>query len=246
MDILYSLTLKRCDHIIAVSKCTKNDIIECYGIAEKKIEVIYNGVEEGFRQVEKQEALNIVAKANLVLPEKFVLFIGTLEPRKNVLTLIKAFDRIKEKGIVEELVIIGKKGWLFEETLEYLRCSKFNSQIHYLGHVEDYALPSIYSLAEIFVYPSLYEGFGYPILEAMACGTPVITNSTPALLEVLDGAGSVVDATSVDILAEAIVHLIDNKTLQKQFQDRGLTRARELSVRKKAEATLGMYKRISN
>lgn len=244
MNILYSMVLRKCGHIIAVSQCTKNDIIKYYKIPPKKITVVHNGIESKFHPVNRETAVSALKEAGFSVPERFILFVGTIEPRKNVLSLIKAFEKARKTGIEHELVIIGKKGWIYEDVFNYLDTSSYVKYIHFFGHIEDSLLPSVYSLASIFVYPSLYEGFGYPVIESMACGTPVIVNDTPALVEIADNAAIVVNANSDSLLADAMVQLLGNSAKMEQLKDLGLKRAAELSILKSAQATFKVYKSL--
>ncbi|MBT6231382.1 MAG: glycosyltransferase, partial [Candidatus Scalindua sp.] len=171
---ILQISIRKAKIIIADSYATKEDIIEYFGIREEKIRVIHLGVESRFRPINNVEDFRL--KNNL--PSKMILNVGTLEPRKNVVSLIKAFRKLREMGFEDvKLVIAGNKGWLYQEIFKEVGQSGLKQEILFLGVVRDKDLPLLYNCADIFVYPSLYEGFGLPPLEAMACGVPVITSN---------------------------------------------------------------------
>ena len=175
---ILQISIRKAKIIIADSYATKEDIIEYFGIREEKIRVIHLGVESRFRPINNVEDFRL--KNNL--PSKMILNVGTLEPRKNVVSLIKAFRKLREMGFEDvKLVIAGNKGWLYQEIFKEVGQSGLKQEILFLGVVRDKDLPLLYNCADIFVYPSLYEGFGLPPLEAMACGVPVITSNTSSL-----------------------------------------------------------------
>ncbi|MEM2126284.1 MAG: glycosyltransferase family 1 protein, partial [Candidatus Methanosuratincola sp.] len=159
--------LRAADAVIAVSECTKRDAVRAYGIPEEKITVIYEGVSPRFRPA-NPEAVQAV-RAKYGLPEHFILYVGTIEPRKNLVALLEAYAAILTRNTQHaiRLVIVGKKGWLYEGFFRRLRELGLEERVHFTGYVPDEDLPALYSAADLFVFPSLYEGFGLPVLEAM-------------------------------------------------------------------------------
>ena len=232
------VSIHKADIIIADSYATKRDIIEYFGIREGKIRVIHLGVESRFRPISNVEGFRL--KNNL--PSKMILNVGTLEPRKNVVSLIKAFKKLREKGFKDyKLVIAGEKGWLYEEIFREVDHSDLKQEIFFLGVVGDEDLPLLYNCADIFVYPSLYEGFGLPPLESMACGIPVITSNTSSLPEVIGDAGIMINPTDVNSLCEAMHSVLTNKELWYHMSRKGLERAKLFSWDNTAKKILEIY-----
>jgi len=232
------ISIRKAKIIIADSYATKKDIIEYFGIREEKIRVVHLGVESRFCPIDNVESFRL--KSNL--PSKMILNVGTLEPRKNVVTLIKAFRKLREKGLKDyKLVIAGNKGWLYEEIFKEVAHSDLKKEILFLGVVKDEDLPLLYNCADIFVYPSLYEGFGLPPLEAMACGIPVITSNTSSLPEVIGDAGIMVDPTNINSLCESMYILLKDKELWNRMRNMGLERSKLFSWDKTAKKILTVY-----
>ncbi len=231
-------SIKKASIIVVVSYATKKDIIKYFGIREEKIKVIYLGVESRFRPINNVEEFRL--KNNL--PSKMVLNVGTLEPRKNVVSLIKAFKKLREKGFKDyKLVIAGGKGWLYEEIFKEVSHSDLKQEVLFLGVVRDDDLPMLYNCADIFVYPTLYEGFGLPPLEAMACGIPVVTSNTSSLPEVVGDAGIMVNPTDINSLCDSMYSLLKEKKLRLRMRNMGLERSKLFSWDKAAEKMLKVY-----
>ena len=224
---------QKADKIIAVSESTKSDLINFYKIEPNKIKVIYSGVGEQFKQINNN---NIREKYNL--PKKFILYFGTIEPRKNIIGLIKAFELLKDKDC--QLVIAGAKGWLYQDIFKVASKSKKRKNIIFTGFVEESDKPYLYNLSELFVYPSFFEGFGFPPLEAMACGIPTIVSTNSSLPEVVGKAALMVDATNIDELAWSIEIALSNKELRKRLIKDGLIQAKKFSWQKCAQETLSV------
>jgi len=192
-------SVRRADHVIADSHSTKRDLVELLGTPAGKVTVIHSGVEPRFRPIIDRAALGPV-RQRYDLPERFIISVGTLQPRKNFATLVEAFARLKsETGNWKpgarslKLVIAGGRGWLYEEIFARVEALGLQGDVLFPGFVADEDLPALYNLAEAFVLPSLYEGFGLPPLEAMACGTPVVTSNVSSLPEVVGDAGLMVE-----------------------------------------------------
>ena len=174
-----------------------------------------------------------------------ILNIGTLEPRKNVVTLIKAFKKLHERGLKDyALVIAGEKGWLYKRIFEEVESSGAEQSIRLLGVARDEDLPLLYNCADLFVYPSLYEGFGLPPLEAMACGVPVITSNTSSLPEVVGNAGIMVDPHDINSLSEAMNNVLKDQELRCRMSRDGLKRSKMFTWEKTVSGVLKVYNEI--
>jgi len=226
------------DRIIAVSQNTKQDLIDLYGINSSKIDVTYPGIDHyQFKKIDDCATV----KNKYALPEKFILFVGTLEPRKNIETLIEAYDLMLSKpdfgaksgfGQSPVLYIIGKEGWKYDRIYRFWLKTKRKDKIIFLDNVLREDLPALYNLATIFVYPSFYEGFGFPPLEAMACGTPVIVGDNSSLTEIVGDAGLLVDPFNIADLAQKMQQLLKSDELCGRLRTKGLTRAKMFTWRK--------------
>ncbi|MFH1461024.1 MAG: glycosyltransferase family 1 protein [Patescibacteria group bacterium] len=239
------------DKIIAVSQSTKDDLINLYGIKSEKIKVIYSGVGEEFKPMLrpclenasfakdanfKGTASRVGIKEKYNLPEKFILYFGTIEPRKNIIGLIKSFEILKDKDC--KLVIAGTKGWLYQGIFKIARESKRKKDIIFTGFVEPEDKPELYHLAQVFVYPSFFEGFGFPPLEAMACGLPAIVAVNSSLPEIVGQAGIMIDPTNIDELAWAMEIVLTDNDLRRRLIKKGLKQAQKFSWQKCAQKTL--------
>jgi glycosyltransferase involved in cell wall biosynthesis len=213
------------DRVLVVSEATKQDLIRHCRVDSRKVRVIYNGVSERFRPL--TESLDSV-RLRYNLPERFVLFVGTVEPRKNLARLVEAFDRVGRK-IEHSLVVVGAKGWKTSPIYREISRSPLRDRIHVAGFVADGDLPAVYNLADAFVYPSLYEGFGIPVVEAMACGIPVVTSDVSALPEVAGDAALLVDPFDSGALAEALERIVHDEPLRDSLRSKGIERARRFS-----------------
>ncbi|MDD3245398.1 MAG: glycosyltransferase family 1 protein [Methanosarcina sp.] len=239
--LLLPKTLKTADKIIADSNSTKDDLVNYFNLPENKIKVIYLAADNKFNILKDTEIQSIKHKYNLNLP--FVLYVGTLEPRKNIVTLLKAFSKLKEK-VHHKLVIVGNKGWKFKEIFETVDKLDLQNYIIFTGYVQDADLPALYNAADLFVYPSLYEGFGLPPLEAMACGCPVITSNTSSLPEVVGDAGIMVDPYDIDGLADSMYKVLTDEGLRINMSKKGLDRAKMFSWEKCAKETFKVYEEV--
>jgi len=242
--LLLSKTLKTADAIIAVSCNTKLDIMRYFKIPEEKIKVIYNGVDDNYKPLSKKEVERIRQKYNLTFP--YILYVGGLGPNKNIIRLIKAYYKLKKQNFDHKLVLVGAKRWQYNKISKLLKILDLQKDVIFLGYLPREDLPALYNAADLFVYPSLYEGFGLPPLEAMACGTPVITSNTSSLPEVVGDAGIMVDPYDVDGLAKAMYEVLTNDGLKEELRKRGLKRAKLFSWRKTAEETLKIYEEVYN
>ncbi len=227
--------------IITPSGSVKRETCEHLGVSPGKVFVVPEAARSAFQPVPREETEE--ARRRLGVEDEFVLFVGTIEPRKNLLTLARAFDEIlRHTPLRPQLVIAGKEGWLTNELFSYLKGAGVRERVRFTGYVSDGDLRALYSSCRAFVYPSLYEGFGLPPLEAMACGAPVVTSRVPSLTETVGDAARLVSPTDYQELAQAIVHLLRDSGERERLSSAGLRRAAEFSWEKTARATLDVYR----
>ena len=229
-------TKQECDLIICVSETTKQDAMEILKIPEKKLKVIYEAPDSIYFPKNQEEVKKV--KNKFGIHGDYLLCVGTREPRKNIDQVLMAFVEISRAYPELSLVIAGKYGWGDKK----LKVKSEKLKVRILGFVEKEDLASLYSGAEAFVYPSLYEGFGLPILEAMACGCPVITSNIGSMRELAAGFSVLVDPQSTDSIAENILKLLKNNDLRQELKIKGLKRAGEFSWEKAALQTLEAYR----
>ncbi|MGE5392300.1 MAG: glycosyltransferase family 4 protein [Candidatus Saccharibacteria bacterium] len=236
--------VKRARRIVAVSESTKRDLMRLYGCPKDKIEVIHLGRDEKFSPVPYADAQAVLDKHGLIY-KKYILFVGTLQPRKNIARLVEAFIKLrKENRIEEKLVIIGGRGWLWKPILEKIQAAGLKDAIQVLGYVEDGELPAIYSGASLLTLPALYEGFGLPPLEAMACGTPVVVSNVSSLPEVAGEAGVLVDPLNVNSIAGGLLRVLIDPELKKKMSAEGLKQAERFSWDRTAKKTLELLESL--
>jgi len=230
------------DLIIAVSETTKKDMIEILKIPEKKIKVIYEAADPVYYPREKTEVDKVREKFGI--ESEYLLCVGTREPRKNLERLLAAFVEIADANKELSLVVVGKYGWGEDSAKLKNKNSKFENRVKFLGFVEKEDLACLYSGAAAFVFPSLYEGFGLPILEAMSCRCPVVTSAVGAMKEIANGAAVLVDPESVSSIAGGISKIYRNQPLAAELKEKGFSRAKEFSWEKTALQTLEAYRQI--
>jgi len=238
--------IKRFDCMVAVSENTKRDIIELCGVSESKIKVIYAGVGEEFRKIVDDEKL-LEVKNKYKLPDKFILYLGTVEPRKNVDGIIKAYNEIRTKNqklTNVKLIVAGGRGWKSNNIYKEWEQSKFKDDVIFLGYVDNADKPYLYNLATMFVYPSFYEGFGFPPLEAMACGLPVVASFAASLPELTAAASLMVDPYNIDDIAIAMQEVLTDENLKNKLIEEGFSRAKNFSWRKTAEEYLKIFDKL--
>ena len=231
----------RADWILADSENTRRDLIELLDVPEDRITVIYPAVEDRFRPIDDVEALDRV-RQRYDFPHRFILTVGTIQPRKNYLGLIDALARLDATDVA--LVIVGGKGWLYDDIYARVQDLELEDRVLFAGFIDDRDLPAVYNLAQVFCLPSLYEGFGIPPLEAMACGTPVIVSDNSSLPEVVGDAGITIDARDTDALANALSQLLADPARQRELTKRGLAQATKFSWANAAERLLATYRHL--
>jgi glycosyltransferase involved in cell wall biosynthesis len=246
LQTMTRLSVRRAKAVIAISESTRRDVIELLGVPAERVKRIYCGVDPALRPLPRAEVEAF--RRDKGLPERFVLFLGTIEPRKNVGTLIDAFaaltaaDPSGTAGL--RLVLAGGRGWLADPIYARVEERDVRDRVRFAGYVPEEEKALWYNAATCFCYPSLYEGFGLPPLEAMACGTPVITSNVSSLPEVVGKAALTVDPLDSMALCEALRRVLDDRGLRSDLSDRGRARARQFSWVEAARQTADIYGRV--
>ena len=236
-------SVEKADAVIAVSESTRSDVIEVLGTPATKVTTVHNGVDSDMRPLSRDE-VNAYRRRH-ALPSQMMLFLATLEPRKNLPTLLEAYATMRQKhNSRHHLVVAGGRGWYYQEIYATVERLGLREDVTFLGFVPREELALLYNAAELFVYPSLYEGFGFPPLEAMACGTPVVVSNTSSLPEVVGDAGVSVDPYDADALASAILKVLSDASLRDRLRHAGLANAARFSWEKTASATVQVYRRV--
>ncbi|MBX5491547.1 MAG: glycosyltransferase family 4 protein [Chloroflexi bacterium] len=235
--------VRRADHLLAISESTRWDLIRLLGAAPDRVTVTYCGADAGFRPLDGAAVATFRARHGL--PEGYILYVGTLEPRKNVPRLLEAYALLRRlRGGAPPLVLVGARGWRHHGIDARLAALELDAHVRWLGYLPPAELPLCYNAAGLFVYPSLYEGFGLPPLEALACGTPVVTSNTSSLPEAVGDAALTVNPRDVRALAEAMARVLDDSALRTRLRAAGPRWAARFSWRQTAEQTLGVYRRL--
>jgi glycosyltransferase involved in cell wall biosynthesis len=239
----YRFACEEADVVVTISQATKRDIVKHLGIPAERIHVVYPGFEDIFHPIQDRKELQTMLAPLGLTPGDYLLHVGTLEPRKNLLRLVEAYHRVRHNLSVPipKLVLAGAPGWDFRRIFELIEGLDLEDDVRYVGRVSRTTLPFLYSGARLFVYPSLYEGFGLPPLEAMACGTPVITSNVSSLPEVVGEAGLMVPPTDIDALVEALMELLSDSERREQLREAGISRARQFSWDKAVGKLLDVY-----
>lgn len=240
--------ITKANHLIAITEATKQDIIKFYNIDPNKITVVYHGVDkQRFRLMQKGEehlVKEVKLKYNITKP--YLLYIGNVQPRKNIQGLIKAYQQLRSNTKHDyQLVIAGAKAWLVDEVMKEIGDS-YREDIIFTGRFEDAELTPLLWGADLFVLPSFYEGFGLPILEAMACGVPTIVSNTPSLVEVGGEASLSFDPHSIDDMAKVLDNIISNSKLREKMRKLGLKRVDQFSWNRCAKETIAVIKEVNS
>jgi glycosyltransferase involved in cell wall biosynthesis len=240
-------TAREAAHLIVPSEYTRRDICETYGIAPARVSVVPLAAASCYAPV--SDAKEIERVRNIYgISGDYILAVGSIQPRKNLARLIEAYADLRRQrphDKLPRLVLVGKRAWLYEETLRAVAACGIAAQTIFTGYVPESDLPALYTGALCFVYPSYFEGFGLPPLEAMSCGTPVITGDRTSLPEVVGDAGLLVNPFDTQALAQALARLIDDESLRATLGDRGLRRAAQFNWRDNARQTLAVYEQVT-
>jgi glycosyltransferase involved in cell wall biosynthesis len=244
LNLAMPLYCRRAAHIIAISGQTRRDLVSAYGIPADKISVIYEAADARFRP--QTPAAIGASRSRYHLPERYLLFVGTVEPRKNLTRLLAAFERLHAEGLTDGLAVVGKRGWLYDDFFAALERSPSKAAVLFPGYVPDEDLPAVYAGAQALVMPSLYEGFGLPVLEAMACAAPVACSNGSSLSEIAGDAAALFDPTDVDSIGDALRRILCDADLQVHLRDIGARHANGYSWSRAAEETLAVYRRFAH
>jgi glycosyltransferase involved in cell wall biosynthesis len=240
--LAYPAMLRRYDHLLAVSQSTRQDLIRLFKMDGSKITVVYHGAERDLR-IRDKDAVEKSLLQTYGLKPPFILFLGTLEPRKNIPTLLKAYADIREQ-IPHDLVLVGPQGWKWEPIFEAIKKWNIESRVHWVGYVPDQERVLFYNGADFLVYPSWYEGFGMPLLEAMQCGCPVIASNVSAMPEVLGEAGLLIDPGQPEDLRQAMLRMALEPELREKLKKAGLMQSEKFSWEESARLTLEVFERL--
>lgn len=239
---------RRADRIVAVSESTLEDVVKVYGINEKKVAIIYNGISSDFKSIDRNDPGLIEIKEKYHLPFNFILSLGTVEPRKNISAIVAAFDRLK--GLKDphlekyKLVVAGMKGWKTDRIFSEMREARFTDDIIYTSCVSQADKAAVYTLASLFIYPSFFEGFGLPVLEAMRCGVPSITSNTSSIPEVVCDGAIMVDPDRPDELFEAMKELLNDKDFYNRMSESGLKQSIRFNWKSSARELLEIFEKL--
>jgi glycosyltransferase involved in cell wall biosynthesis len=231
------------DVIITATEAVRREICEHLRVDTQRVVVTPYAPRRSFRVVALEQAAEV--KRRLRVEDDFLLFVGTIEPRKNLLTLVRALEEVlRSTRLRPQLVIAGREGWLTDELFSYIKRAGLPERLRFTGYVSEEDLSALYSSCSAFIYPSLYEGFGLPPLEAMACGAPVITSRVPSIMEVVGDAAHLVEPKDAAALAQSIIKLLENEGERERLSRAGLARAAGFTWEKTAEQTLAVYREV--
>jgi glycosyltransferase involved in cell wall biosynthesis len=240
--VFFPWSARRSDHIITVSQSSKNDIVERYHVDPERVTVVYEAAGPEFRPMDVSQCRELLAREyDIRLP--FILYVGRINARKNLERLVEALYTLSGKGFPHELVIVGKQDWMADRVLQKVRDLSLESKVRFVGYVPNDHLPAFYNSADLFVYPSICEGFGIPLVEAMACGVPVVTSFGSSLEEVAADAAVLTDPYSVASIANAMERVLSDPTFAGGLRQRGLRRAEDFGEARKARETIDVYRR---
>jgi glycosyltransferase involved in cell wall biosynthesis len=238
------LSARLADAIIADSESTRRDALRILHIPEEKITTVPLGIGKEFRRVTDASLLED-CRRRYNLPQTFLLYVGLVEPRKNLPLLLNAYARLAQLENAPPLIVVGRFGWMVEDVFRQIESLHLQDQVHFTGYIPDQDLPLVYNLAQSLLYPSRYEGFGFPPLEAMACGTPVITTAVSAMQDQVGDAGLLVPPQDEQALFEAMRQLSQDRALREILSLRGQRQAEKFSWNQTALNTLQIYRQVA-
>jgi glycosyltransferase involved in cell wall biosynthesis len=241
---LMHVAIRQASAIVTVSNSARRDLLRLHGVAADRVSVVHEAASPVFRPIADRERLEDM-RSRYYLPRRFMLYVGTIEPRKNLTRLMTAFAEARKQGIPHHLVCVGPYGWSSRDLAGRIEQLGIRTAVHFTGYVPFEHLPLLYNLGEFFAFPSLYEGFGLPVVEAMACGVPVLTSSTSSLGEIAGDAAVTIDPLDTGAMTNAIVRLATDPELRRDRSESGLHRARSFSWQQTARDMLAVYHRAA-
>ena len=234
---------RHADALISISESTRNDAIRILGIPPERIFSVPLGISADFHPIEDRALLE-QGRQTYHLPEVFILYVGLIEPRKNIPLLLKAYARLVDQDNPPPLVLAGRRGWMYDQVSRLIEQLKLGDKVQFTGYIPPQNLPIVYNLASLFVYPSTYEGFGFPPMEAMACGIPVITTAVSAMLDNVGNAGLLIPPQDELSLCGAMQTLLNDGQLREKYSKAGRLRAAEFTWKRTALETLNVYQHV--
>lgn len=235
------IMIRSATQIVTPSESVRSEVADHFQVSGEKLTVVPPAARSIFRPLPPEQTAE--PRGRLGVEDNFLLFVGTIEPRKNLVTLLNAYQEVlRATGPQPQLVIAGKSGWLTDEVFNTVRKLGIEERVRFTGYISDSDLCALYSSCRVFIYPSIYEGFGLPPLEAMACGAPVVTSSIPSIAEVVGDAAIVVAPGKVDDLAKVLVRLLGDEPERRRLSQAGLKRSEHFSWKRTAELMLGVYR----
>ncbi len=245
LRVMVPLAIRRAAIVLTLSEFSKQHIVRRYSVPSEKIVVVPCAAGSMYQPIYDEARLAAVRK-RYGTSEHFILYVGDLQPRKNLKTLVTAYTRLRQTDTIRhKLVLVGRKGWLYDELFTVMRASGYIDDLVLTDYVPDEDLVALYNAANLLVYPSIFEGFGIPPLEAMACGTPVVTSTTSSLPEVVGDAAITVDPLDAEAMAQAIAQVLNNRALRAELIARGLRRASLFSWEETARTIQSVYQRVA-
>lgn len=236
------LAVRRLDAIITDSEQSKRDIVQYLPVSQEKVTVIPCAVNKNYRPLNQSEIAPALRKYDI--EEPYILYVGSIAARKNLPRVLEAYAQLRQWSPQWKLVIVGARKWKSTPVYEAVKRLNLEDAVHFTGYVDEEDLPALYNGADLFVFPSLYEGFGLPVLEAMACHTPVVTSNSSSLPEVAGDAALLVDPLKVDEIAKAMQTILSDDALAAELRERGLTQASKFSWERTAQETVSVYKQV--
>lgn len=241
---LARFTVRHAARIFVLTRAVQDDIRERFGVPEDRFDLVQPPVEPAFRPVADPDILNRV-REKYRLPSHFILYVGLIQPRKNLVRLAQAFARLRQRGYDHALVVVGKRAWLYAEAVDAIARLDIQDRLFFTDYVPREDLPALYAAADAFAYVSLYEGFGIPVLEALACGTPTLASTDPALVEVTGDAAHHVEPRDVEAIEHGLVHVLSDANFRERARREGPARAAQFTPQHMATAALQGYHRAA-
>jgi glycosyltransferase involved in cell wall biosynthesis len=229
----------RVDAIATISETSRNDIVRHLPIAAEKVHNVYSGITSNYQPASPETVT--LTKTRYQLPERYILYVGNLEERKNLQRVLYAYKQLKEEGLPHKLVLVGPQKWKYEGIFKVTTELRLENDVIFTGYISVDDLPALYSGADVFVYPSLYEGFGLPVLEAMACGTPVVTSNISSLPEIAGDAALLVDPYNIQQIVSAIRQILLDHQIQADLRQRGVEQAKKFTWNQTASQIIDVY-----